>query len=180
MKMKDCSQEKCFLPFPRKVSQEFWSIKQGRQKKKKQTVMTEERQIFSSVSIWVAAKSWLWAPQSFHEQNWLGLGRSEGGTGWQESWLPGGAGVPGLGRAGARAWPGRGQGSSLQNGQRPAFLSSSDPHPGCPCPNLNNPSHLPLPPPSKPVLPLSGCPGRLLCPPPSLPTLSLGWMEGAS
>ena len=35
MKMKDCSQEKCFLPFPRKVSQEFWSIKQGRQKKKK-------------------------------------------------------------------------------------------------------------------------------------------------
>ena len=82
MKIKEYSQEKCFLPFPRKVSQEFWSIKQGRQKKKKKkTVMTEERQIFSSVSIWVAAKSWLWAPQSFHEQNWLGLGRSEGGTG---------------------------------------------------------------------------------------------------
>ena len=80
MKMKDNSQEKCFLPFPRKVSQEFGSIKQGRLKKKK-TVMTEERQIFSSVSIWVAAKSWLWAPQSFHEQNRLGLGRSEGGAG---------------------------------------------------------------------------------------------------
>ena len=54
--------------------------------------------------------------------------------------------MPGLGRAAARGWPGRGQGSSLQNGRRPALLSSSDPHPGCPCPNPNNPSHPPHPP----------------------------------
>ena len=81
MKMKDYSQEKYFLPFPRKVSQEFGSIKQGRLKRNTKTVMTKERQIFSSLSIWVAAKSWLWAPQSFHEQNWPGLGRSEGGAG---------------------------------------------------------------------------------------------------
>ena len=68
-----------FSPLPKKGFTRVLVNKTGKTKKK--TVMTEERQIFSSVSIWVAAKSWLWAPQSFHEQNWLGLGRSEGGTG---------------------------------------------------------------------------------------------------
>ena len=71
-----------FSPLPKKGFTRVLVNKTGKtKKKKKKTVMTEERQIFSSVSIWVAAKSWLWAPQSFHEQNWLGLGRSEGGTG---------------------------------------------------------------------------------------------------
>ena len=55
MKMKEYSQEKCFLPFPRKVSQEFWSIKQGRQKKKKKKQSWLRRDKFSA--LW--ASGWL-------------------------------------------------------------------------------------------------------------------------
>ena len=40
--------------------------------------MTEERQIVSPERVWVAAKSWLWGPQSFRGQSWPNLGRNEG------------------------------------------------------------------------------------------------------
>lgn len=116
-----------FKSAPRTPSRRFESIKQGRGEKK--TVMTEERQIVSAVSVWVTAKSWLWAAQSFHEQSWPGLGRNEGGVGWQRVGFHVELGVPGLGRAGAWAWPGRGQGSSFWNDQRPALpLLLSTPH----------------------------------------------------